>query len=219
MLVESLVAISALFAQPTPDTLRIAHRAVPPSFDGFASEVEYGAPSLTLRTASGPAPVWLSRAGDCVYVAARFRDSLPYWGDDFVLVLDPDGSAGARPSEGDRGWVVRRTLDSSVVYSAQPSGRWEPPGGARSLGSVRAGEGWAVRTHTDSTGWSLELRLDARLFAGEPSTGRLARLAIRSYADGLPPEQALSTWPGVPPGSRVQLLERTPDLWIPVRLQ
>ena len=219
MVLESLLLVSALLAPAVPDTLPIPRRELPPNFDGSVSDAEYGPPSLTLATASGPAPVWLVRAGDCVYVAARFRDSLPYWGDDFVLVLDPDGSAGARPGEGDRGWVIRRTLDSSVVYAAQPSGRWEPPGGSRSIGALRAGEGWAVRTRADSSGWSVELRLDARLLAGDAASGRPARLAVRAYADRVPPEQALSTWPAVPAGTRVQLLERTPDLWIPVRLR
>jgi len=109
------------------DTLRIrALTGSPPSFDGVVAEREYGTPSVEMPTAQGGVRVWSVRSGDTVYIAARMTDSTFYWGDDFVISLDPLGDRTPGPGHDDTQWYFRRVLDSSVVNRGR-HGRWMAP--------------------------------------------------------------------------------------------
>lgn len=203
-----------LLIQAAPsDTLVIRSIDRPPVPGVAADSSRYGPPQLRLRTRQGVAPIWLLRAADTFFVAVTIPDSTPYWGDDFVLSLSPRGEAGTRPGHDDFQWYLRRTLDSSVVYRGR-GGRWEPPRGDPDwrLGAERSGGGWEVSTRDETTSWSLILRLDPEWLEG--SEGRLPRLAFRIY-DNSP--QGWFAWPlpgGTPQPSSI---ERTPELWAPIR--
>jgi hypothetical protein len=195
------------------DSLRVRSLDREPVMDGRPSDAEYGAPTITLDVPSGRARIWLVRRAQHVYIAAELPDTSFYWGDDFVVSLDPDGSRGSSPGAGDRPWYLRRTLDSSTVVEASGTGRWEPRGGAQMIGVVRAGADWSVASTSHRGGWSLELRIDARLIAG--ANGRAAAIAFRTFDDK--PAPTWTSWPEAPNGSRPTRVEVTPDLWVVVQ--
>ncbi len=130
-------AVCLVLVAAVPDTVRVARLAHAPVLDGSVSRAEYGEPAILIATAGGAAEVRIALHGDDLYVAATMRDSSFYWGDDFVVSLDPDGSGGAAPGSGDRQWYLRRTLDSSVVGTAS-GGRWPQ---SSMLGAAREGPG------------------------------------------------------------------------------
>lgn len=192
------------------DTLRL--RAIAgsgPSFDGAVSEGEYGAPSAVLPAAQGGVQVWSVRAGDTVFIAARMRDSTFYWGDDFVISLDPLGDRTPGPGHDDTQWYLRRVLDSSVVNRGR-HGRWMAPGDDPDwrLGKERSGDGWEVRSSSDASGWAVELKLPLLWFADD--SGRRATIAFRSYDDS---PHAWYSWPAPLPGERAIRVEMTPAQW------
>jgi hypothetical protein len=196
-----------------PDTLDVLTLASAPHLDGQVGESEYGAPTVHLRTAEGEVKVWVVRNGGWLYVAAALPDSTFYWGDDFVVSLDPDGSADTTPSTGDRQWYLRRTLDSSFVVVAD-SGRWfragHPP---PTLGAARQGDDWEVASHSAHDAWTVELRIrETALNAGSA----LPRVAFRTYND-----RPHGWWslPAPAPGAPAYLVERSPQSWVPFRLQ
>ena len=190
------------------DTLAVRTLPAPPAVDGSVSAAEYrGEPSVRLTTGAGTVQVWIARQGGALYVAATMPDSTFYWGDDLVVSLDPDGSGGAQPGDGDRQWYLRRLLDSSVVMTAA-SGRWMQPGApAPMLGTTRAGEGWLVASQSSSTSWTIELRISEGLLA----RGARPRLALRTFNDA---PQGWWSWPLPPSGTPAQRVERNPGLWI-----
>jgi hypothetical protein len=195
------------------DTLWIRAAERPLRVDLAPDSTTLGSPQVRIQTGQGTALVWLLRARDTVYVAARIPDSTHYWGDDFVLSLDTAGDAAAVPQHDDFQLYFRRVLDSSVVYRGR-SGRWEPPRGDPDwrLGNERAGGGWEVSGRNERGGWSLLLRLDPAWFAGQ--AGRLARLAFRIYDDA---PGGWHSWPPPAEGLPAVSVEGTPESWIPVK--
>lgn len=165
------------------------------------------ATSLQIRTDAGDVSVRISRSAGFVSIAATLPDSTYYWGDDFVISVDPDGSGGPAPGDGDRQWYLRRTLDSSVVLTAA-NGRWMQPGvPTPMLGATRSGPDWDVSSSSTSSGWSVELRIR------ESALRREARIAFRTYNDA---PQGWWSWPAPPAGMPAQRVERNPGLWIPL---
>ncbi len=191
------------------DTVRISTARTAPTFDGRAIRSEYGPPALTLTTAQGAASVWLVRVADTVFLAARISDATYYWGDDFVVSIDPLGDRTPGPGHDDTQWYLRRMLDSSVAYQGR-HGRWMPPGDDPDwrLGSKREEGGWEVRSASDSSGWSVELKLPVEWFGD--STGRRAAIAFRIY-DNAP--HAWYAWPAPGAGERPTMVEREPARW------
>jgi hypothetical protein len=151
-----LIAAFVLLAGSAPSlTVRTAAKA--PVVDGRIAPNEYAAPSVRIALAAGEATVRLTRHGGYVYIAATLPDTSMYWGDDFVVNLDANGSGGAAPDIGDRQWYLRRVLDSSVVFvvDAAARGRWLPPGVTPSLPRATSRSGTWRRRHRRASGtWS-----------------------------------------------------------------
>jgi hypothetical protein len=208
-----VVFVATLFAL-WGDTLRIARAGSAPVFDGVASLAEYGPPAVTLTTQQGAVRVWAVRVADTAYVAARLDDSTFYWGDDFVLSLDPLGDQTPAPGHDDVQWYVRRVLDSSVVYQGR-HGRWMPPGDDPDwrLGSLREEVSWTVKSASDRGGWSVEIRLPLEWFGDR--TGRRARVGVRTYDDS---PHAWYAWPAPREGERPTRIEQLPERWAVVDL-
>jgi hypothetical protein len=206
MLSAILVLLAALSGG---DTLAVRRVPVAPRFDGVASVAEYGAPSVVLPTAQGGLSVWVVRAADTAYIAARLTDSTFYWGDDFVISLDALGDRTPGPGHDDTQWYLRRVIDSSEVYRGR-HGRWMPPGDDPDwrLGKERSGDGWEVLGSSDDKGWSVELRLPLAWLTDE--TGRQATIAFRSY-DNAP--HAWYAWPAPREGERATRIEMLPVRW------
>jgi hypothetical protein len=195
------------------DTLDVARLPVAPVVDGRANEREYGKPTLEFSTAAGNVRVWVGQHGDFIHLAAVVPDSTFYWGDDFVVSVDPDGSGGASPGIGDRQWYLRRVLDSSVATVAD-HGRWysrgnEPP----MLGATRHQPDWDVASTSSATEWTVELRI--RTAAVKAGTGA-PRIAFRTYNDR---PSGWWSWPAPPPGEPAQRVEQSPALWVPLRVR
>ncbi len=186
--------------------------AAAPRLDGAVSAAEYGTPSIELLTAQGGVRIWVVRHGDTAYVAARMADSTFYWGDDFVVSLDPLGDRTPGPGHDDTQWYLRRVLDSSVVNRGR-HGRWMAPSDDPDwrLGKERSGDGWEVQGNSDATGWSVELELPVTWFADE--TARVATIAFRSY-DNEP--HAWYAWPAPRDGERPTRIEMLPERWAAV---
>jgi hypothetical protein len=198
---------------PAADTLAIRDIERPPPAGEVLSSSRYGSAQVQIRTRQSLALVWLLRAADTVFVAARIPDSTRYWGDDFVVSLDTGGDGASAPQHDDFQLYFRRELDSSVVFRGR-NGRWEPPRDDPDwrLGRDRSGGGWEVSGTTDARGWTLLIRLDPAWFAGKP--GRLPRVGFRIYDDS---PAGWFAWPvpaGTAPASSV---EQRPALWAPIR--
>jgi len=192
-----------------PDTIQTRTIAEPPAAYAPLDSVHLGPPQVRLRTGQGTAQVWLLRAADTVFIAARIPDSTSYWGDDFVLSFDTGGDGAAKPQHDDFQWYLRRSLDSSVVYRGR-DGRWEPPRDDPDwrLGPERAGGGWEVSGQDERWGWSLLLRLDPAWFAGE--AGRLPRVAFRIYDDS---PSGWYSWPAPKGALPASSVESSPASW------
>lgn len=203
-----LLAAAALMGS-SGDTVRMRALSAAPSFDGSVTMAEYGAPTVVMPTAQGAVNVWVVRYGDTAYVAARLSDSTFYWGDDFVINLDPLGDRTPGPGHDDTQWYLRRVLDSSVVNRGR-HGRWMAPSDDPDwrLGEERSGDGWEVRGSSDAQGWSVELKLPMLWFVDE--TGRKATMSFRSYDDS---PHAWYAWPAPLPGERPTKVEMTPVQW------
>jgi hypothetical protein len=206
------LALLVLQAAATPDTLPLATSASTIRLDGVADSAEYGRPAVELHTGQGVARIWLVRSGQSVYVAAAIPDSSFYWGDDFVVSLDPRGDATPAPGDDDIQWYMRRVTDSSVVLRGN-HGRWSPPAGDPDwrLGRERAGEGWEVKSASGLAGWTIELRLDADWLGGDGV--RRPAMAFRIYDDA---PHGWHAWPAPPERSRPTVVERMPNLWVAV---
>ena len=194
--------------QISTDTLRIRTVDRPPSPGEAVDSSHHGPPQVRLRTKQGVALIWLLQAADTFFVAATIPDSTYYWGDDFVLSLNPRGEVGATPGHEDFQWYFRRALDSTVIYRGR-GGRWEAPRGDPDwrLGQERSGGGWEVSARDDTKSWSLVMRLDPAWLKAEE--GRLPRLALRIY-DNSP--QGWFAWPHRPGLASVSV-EQTPEVW------
>jgi hypothetical protein len=212
-----LTALTCFIGSPpesrsAADTLRVARLARVPVLDGRVDTREYGTPPVQLVTAAGAVRVWIARHDDFVYIAAELPDSSFYWGDDFVVSLDPAGRGGTSVNAGSRQWYLRRLLDSSVVSTAV-DGRWFSPGREpATLGSTHHHADWDVASSSSPTGWMVELRIRAAVVNGGSDA---PRLAFRTYNDR---PSGWWSWPIPPAGVPAQRVERTPDLWIPIAL-
>jgi len=206
MLPTTLIALVVL---QHADTLRMRDAPATVLFDGAASVAEYGAPSVMIPTAQGKVEVWLVRRGDSAFVAARITDSTYYWGDDFVVSIDPLGDGTPGPGHDDTQWYLRRMLDSSVANQGR-HGRWMPPSDDPDwrLGKARSIDGWEVQGTSDAAGWSVELLLPVAWFIDE--TARQATIAFRSY-DNDPSEWY--SWPAPHEGERASRIEMLPARW------
>jgi hypothetical protein len=212
LLASASCLIGAAAGPRSSDTLAVARLAAAPVVDGRVGQREYGTPTLDFATAAGDVRVWLGRQGDFIYLAAILPDSTFYWGDDFVISLDPDGSGGSSPGEGDRQWYVRRVLDSSVVAVAN-QGSWFPPSHQPAvLGSTHHYPDWDVAVTSSATEWTVELRVRAAVL--RPGLAA-PRIAFRTYNDQ---PAGWWSWPAPPPGVPAQRVEQSPDLWAPMRL-
>jgi len=201
------------FVTQRAETLHVSSASSSPVVDGRVDTREYGSPNLHIQTAAGDVHVWVVRNGGFVYIAATIPDSTFYWGDDFVVSLDPDGSADSSPQTGDRQWYLRRTLDSSVVFSAA-NGRWETPGQATAvLGPLRHHAEWDVASSSSATGWNVELRIRESFVKPGAGTPRIAFRTANCEPCGW------WSWPAPPAGTRAQRVERDPQLWIPLSLR
>ena len=213
----TLLPLLGLVAAFTPsratDTLDVARLAAAPVLDGSVGRREYGTPALSIPTAAGDVRVWIGRHGDFVHVAAVLPDSTFYWGDDFVVSLDPRGIGGETPGAGARQWYLRRTLDSSIVATAV-NGRWQQPGTTPPmLGATRHHAEWDVASASSASGWSVELRIRTSAVR----TGDAApRIAFRTFNDA---PQGWWSWPAAPSGVPAQRVERSPSLWAPMALR
>jgi hypothetical protein len=207
-----LILIRGLALPTPPDTIDVMTLRDAPVMDGRVGDREYGEQSIRIQTAAGDARVWVARHDGFVYIAATLPDSTFYWGDDFVVSLDANGSADNTPQPGDRQWYLRRTLDSSIV-SAATSGRWNTAGQEpAALGSTRHGADWDVASSSSPSGWSVELRIRNSVMA--TSSAALPRIAFRTYNDG---PNGWWSWPQSPAGTPAQRVERSPQLWTPLR--
>lgn len=212
-MLSAMVAFALM--QGNADTLRVQTTAGAMRFDGAASEAEYGTPNVVLPSAQGGVKIWVVRSGDTAYVATRMTDSTFYWGDDFVVSLDPLGDRTPGPGHDDTQWYLRRVLDSSVVNRGR-HGRWMAPSDDPDwrLGKERCGDGWEVRSSSDATGWSIELKLPVMWFADD--SGRRATIAFRSYDDS---PHAWYSWPAPRAGERPTRVEMVPKEWAVVLVQ
>jgi len=181
--------------------LAVAPLTVPPVVDGDLGPLVSTRPTLSIAKGDSAVRVWVGRSGPNLYVSADLPDTSYYWGDDFVVSFDPDGSGGAAPGQGDRQWYLRRDVDSSVVATAA-NGRWGSPA---TIGKNHRGEDWEAAARSTARGWSVELRFRAPA-AGKP------RIAFRTY-DSAP--KGWWSWPAPPESTRATRVERSPDLWAP----
>jgi hypothetical protein len=210
--VTALLLPLLLTLQVAADTLKIGSIERPPPAR-IVDAASLGAPQVRLRTGQGTAEIWLLRARDTVFLAARIPDSTHYWGDDFVVSLDTRGDGSASPQHDDFQLYFRRVLDSSVVYRGR-NGRWEPPRNDPDwrLRNERAGGGWEVSAKDGLRGWTILVRLDPAWFSGE--SGRWSRIAFRVYDDS---PGGWFSWPSPPKAAPATTVERAPSLWAPVR--
>jgi len=189
------------------DTIVVTALPRAPVLDGRVGDNEYGRVVSRIATAAGDVRVWIARHGGSLYIAAAMPDTSYYWGDDFVVSLDANGSGDTSPQAGDRQWYLRRLLDSSVV-SLAASGRWKSPGQPDPmLGTSRRGPDWEVASSSTTSGWSIELRVRESAF---DTNGAPSRIAFRTYNDN---PRGWWSWPAPPSGAPPQRVERSPDLW------
>jgi hypothetical protein len=197
---------------PQPAGVRLHDVPLPPPAGAQLDSAAWGSPQLTIPTPSGRASVWLLRAADSVFVVARVPDRTPSWADGVSLCLDVSGDRAAAPAHDDFQLLLRRVLDSSVVYRGR-DGRWHPPFDDPDwrVGSTHAGGGWEAAAASDAAGWSLVLRLDPAWFAGEG--GRRPGIALIGH-DNDP--NSWSAWPSAPDAGPPQMLDRFPAAWMPI---
>jgi len=211
-----LIAVLALQAElpgATRDAAVQVHDvAVAPAADARLDTVAWGPPQLTIPTRQGRASVWLLRAADTVFVAARIPDRSESWADAFSVCLDVAGDRAAAPAHDDFLFELRRDLDSSVVYRGR-GGRWQPPLDDPDwrLGAEHAGGGWEAATASDASGWSLVLRLDPAWLAGDGG----ARPGVAFVIHDNDPNSWFA-WPSAGGDGPPTALDSSPDRWIPV---
>jgi hypothetical protein len=183
-----------------------------PAADGRLDTLAWGPPQITIGTRQGRAAVWLLRAADTVFVAARIPDRTASWADAIAVCLDVAGDRASAPGQDDFQLALRRDLDSSVVFRGR-AGRWQPPLDDPDwrVGRVHAGGGWEASSATDPSGWSVVLRLDPAWLAGE--AGRPPGIAFVLHDDD---PSAWYAWPAPDSGGSGAMLERTPAQWAPV---
>jgi len=196
------------------DVLPVHDVAVAPAADARLDSVTWGPPQVTIPTRQGQASLWLLRAADTVFVAARVPDRSESWADAISVGIDVAGDRAAAPAHDDFLFVLRRVLDSSVVYRGR-GGRWQPPLDDPDwrLGATHAGGGWEAATASDPSGWSLVLRLDPAWLAGEAGLRPGAAFVIH---DNDP--NGWFGWPSAGRAGPPTGLDLAPDRWAKVIL-
>jgi hypothetical protein len=205
-----LVALILLCQSVTTDTIVAARVTGAPVLDGVVGQREYGAPTVTLMAPQGTIRIWVQADTSFYYIAALLPDSTYYWGDDFVVSLDPTGERQPNLDSQDRQWYVRRAADSSVVNTVT-RGRWVAFG-TGALGARRAGPGWKVQVGSSAIAWSVELRIARPVPGRSPGA---PRIAFRVYDDR---PAGWVAWPRPPVGVTPREVETHPNLWATLRL-
>jgi len=208
-----LLALQGGTPVATPDDVVHIHDVtLAPAADARLDTVTWGPPQVTIPTRQGRASVWLLRAADTVFVAARFPDRSGSWADAISVCLDVAGDRAATPAHDDFRFELRRVLDSSVVYRGR-GGRWQPPLDDPDwrLGAKHDGGGWEAATASDSAGWSLVLRLDPAWLAGEAG----ARPGVAFVIHDNDPNGWYG-WPSEERAGPPTALDLSPARWIPV---
>jgi hypothetical protein len=133
--------------------------------------------------------------------------------DAVTVCLDAAGDRGGAPGHDDFQWLLRRTLDSSVVSRGR-GGRWTPPLDDPDwrLGAARGGGGWEVGGADAPGGWHVVLRLDPAWLEGE--AGRRPGIALLIHDDD---PSRWYAWPPQAASAGASLVERVPALWVPLR--
>lgn len=201
-----LAAVLALQAATVDaQALPIRDLTVAPARGAPLDTTGWGPPPVTIRTRQGQASIWLLRAEDTVFVAARIADRTASWADALSVCLDVAGDRAAAPADDDFQFTLRRVLDSSVVLRGR-AGRWQPPLDDPDwrVGPAHGGGGWEAATAGDASGWSVVLRLDPAWFVGQD--GRRPGIAFIIHDDDP------NGWFGWPSSA----LERSPWTWMPV---
>jgi hypothetical protein len=178
---------------------------------GAVETAALGSPALRLDLGGDSASFWLLQHADTALVLGRIPDTTRTWSDEVVVSLHLAGDAAPTPQHDDFQWMLRRTLDSSVVFRGRGN-RWEPPRSDPDwrLGPDHSGGGWTVATREAAGGWWVLLRLEGPWLArnGEARPG----LAVRVRDSESP---AWAAWPrGKVHPSEV---EASPELWGVVR--
>jgi hypothetical protein len=166
-----------------------------------------GPPQLRLELRDASASFWLLRSADTVVVLGRVPDATQSWNDEVVVSLHLTGEAAATPQHDDFQWVLRRTLDSSVVFRGRGN-RWEPPRSDPDwrLGPDHSGGGWKVATREVTGGWWVLLRLEGPWFPRRVDPP--PRLAVRLL------DSESSAWAAWPSGKvHPSEVEASPELW------
>jgi hypothetical protein len=199
-------------AAPRDDVVQPHDVTVAPAADARLDTIAWGPPQVTIPTRQGRASVWLLRAADTVFVAARVPDRSESWADAISICLDVAGDRADAPAHDDFLFELRRVLDSSVVYRGR-GGRWQPPLDDPDwrLGAKHAGGGWEAATASDPSGWSLVLRLDPAWLAG----GAGARPGVAFVIHDNDPNGWFG-WPSAERAGPPNALDLAPDRWIPV---
>jgi hypothetical protein len=200
-------------APAAADTLRVREVHTAPTADARLDSLTWGKPQVILPARQGRTSVWLLRAADTVFIVARIPDRSASWADALAICFDVSGDRAGAPAHDDFQFLLRRALDSSVVYRGR-GGRWEPPLDDPDwrLGPSHAGGGWEVSAMEDPSGWSVELRLDPAWLAGEG--GRLPAVAFLVHDDD---PNGWYGWPRRGMDGSVTALERTPGWWVPLK--
>ena len=201
----SVLLLLAL-AQTTGDTVRIGSvQSIPEPAAVEAAAL--GAPQIGLELGGASAPFWLLRSADTVLVLGWVPDATPSWSDEVVVSLHLEGAAAATPQHEDFQWVLRRSLDSSVVLRGR-GGHWEPPRSDPDwrLGPDHSGGGWTVATRELAAGWWVILRLEGPWLP--PGATPPPRFAVRLR------DSEASAWAAWPSGkAHPSEVEASPQLW------
>jgi len=213
VVLAALVALQVSLGQSVSgDTLRIRDVAGPPSPAGRLDTLAWGPPQITIPTRRGVVSLWLLRAADTVFVAARMPDRSASWADAIEVCLDIAGDRAAKLEHDDFRFALHRILDSSVVYRGS-NGRWQPPRDDPDwrVGPTHGGGGWEAAAASDGSGWSVVLRLDPAWVAGE--AGRWSAIAFVVHDDD---PNGWYRWPILQGAGAAAPIEDSTASWIPI---
>jgi hypothetical protein len=166
-----------------------------------------GSPEIRLELGGASASFWLLQHADTALVVGRVPDTTRSWSDEVVVSLHLAGVATPTPQHDDFQWMLRRTLDSSVVFRGRGN-RWELPRSDPDwrLGPDHSGGGWTVAVRESADGWWVLLRLEGPWLAR--SAEAPPRFAVRVRDSD---SSAWAAWPRarVHPSE----VEASPVLW------
>ncbi len=194
-----------MLVQASGDTVRVRPvQSIPAAVGVDAAAL--GPPQVRLELGGSPVAFWLLRSADTVLVAGRVPDATRSWSDEVVVSLHLAAEVAASPQHDDFQWVLRRSLDSSVVFRGRGN-RWEPPRSDPDwrLGPDHSGGGWTVATREVAGGWWVLLRLEGPWL---PDADPPPRFAVRVR------DSQSSQWAAWPSGKvHPSEVEASPELW------